>query len=256
MTPPPADLPDIADPLTFAARAQAWVIWMNTWFAELTAIIGITIPAGSAAASTLTGDTLAANVVASSLTSVGTLSALTVAGATAFNGAVTLGDNAADVLLMTTNAMKVNAAGEITQPLQPSFCARASNQTDVTGDATVYTVIFANERFDQGADFDGASTFTAPVTGRYMFCVSISMDQLAAGHNIQIVNLVTSNSAYILTANITGAGANVLTQWVACGSQIVDMDAGDTATITIDVRGATKVVDLSTDCVFSGHLSE
>jgi hypothetical protein len=72
----PPDPPDIDDPENFATKAQAFVEWLVTFRDELDAIIGQTIPAGSAAAGTLTGGTLAANVLASSLTSLGTLAAL------------------------------------------------------------------------------------------------------------------------------------------------------------------------------------
>lgn len=73
--PPP--YPDIADPENFADEAQAWVQWLSDEFAPaLAEIIGNTIPEGSAAAGTLTGNTLAPNVVHSSLTSLGTITSL------------------------------------------------------------------------------------------------------------------------------------------------------------------------------------
>ncbi len=57
---PPA--PSIDDPDNFATEADAFVAALGTLVTELNLIIGATIPAGSAAASTLTGDTLAQNV--------------------------------------------------------------------------------------------------------------------------------------------------------------------------------------------------
>lgn len=99
LTPPPP-APDINDPDTFEARAQAWVVWAATFVSELNAILGITIPAGSAAASTLTGNTLAANVLNSSLTSLGTIASLA-ATAAAVSGALMAGTFKTDA--QTTN---------------------------------------------------------------------------------------------------------------------------------------------------------
>lgn len=66
---PPA--PSVLDPENFSEEADAFVAALGAFVTELNAIIGTTIPAGSAAANTLTGSTIAANVTASSLTSVG-----------------------------------------------------------------------------------------------------------------------------------------------------------------------------------------
>jgi hypothetical protein len=65
----PPDPPSIDDPENFAVKAQAFTEWMVTFRDELDVIIGQTIPAGSAAAGTLTGTEMASNVVTSSLTS-------------------------------------------------------------------------------------------------------------------------------------------------------------------------------------------
>lgn len=84
---PPA--PSILDPENFSAEADAFVAALGTLVTELNAIIGLTIPAGSAAASTLTGDTLAANVLESSLTSIGGLVPVTgVAGTNTITGGI------------------------------------------------------------------------------------------------------------------------------------------------------------------------
>lgn len=67
------DPPQSTDPENFAARADAFVAALQTMVDEINAVLGPTVPAGSAAAGTLTGTTIASNVVTSSLTTVGTL---------------------------------------------------------------------------------------------------------------------------------------------------------------------------------------
>ena len=69
--------------------------------------------------------------------------------------------------------------------------------TNQTGDGTVYTVVFGTELFDQGSNFDGTSTFTAPVTGRYLFTYCILTQNNLATH-IPTSELVTTGNTYIL----------------------------------------------------------
>lgn len=133
--------------------------------------------------------------------------------------------------------------GEMTRPLQPSFLVHPSaTASDVTGDGTVYTVTWGTEIFDQGGDF-ASNTFTAPVTGRYLFCVHIDAEGLSqANHNSADVNLVTSNGTYNWQLS------DIPTSVVRFGFDIntfADMDAGDTATVTFVVGGASKVVDVN-----------
>jgi hypothetical protein len=140
----------------------------------------------------------------------------------------------------------------VTKPVQPAFLVTASAGTDVTGDSTVATVAWGTEIYDQHNDF-ASNTFTAPVTGRYHFNVTIRADQLAAGNTLFLVTLVTSNRSIILihcspSVMISG-GSLALT-----AATDVDMDAADTATVTFRVDGATKIVDIGTGSTWSGHL--
>lgn len=161
----------------------------------------------------------------------------------------------------TGTVMSALDTGEITYPLQPAFLATLTNTaTNVTGDGTAYTVIYDNEIYDQNSDFNlGTSTFTAPVTGRYHFCVGIFYQDLGAAFTDLRVNCNTSNRIYLFIRcspsvfNTSG--------FVSIGnSSYADMDASDTATITAFVAGSTKTVDLLGDAnaanFFSGALEQ
>jgi len=167
------------------------------------------------------------------------------------DNALVRGDGGAKGVQLST--VLVSDAGEMTNPSQPAFLAIGGVQADVTGDATVYTCLFTTEVFDQNADYDGNSIFTAPVTGRYRITVRLNIGGLAAANNIQVTNLVTSNRTYNDTL-IFSAGANPFVPnksiIISC---LVDMDATDTAYITLDVRGGTKVIDID-NAWFSGEL--
>jgi hypothetical protein len=151
--------------------------------------------------------------------------------------------------LGTTAHIVIDETGAVTKPLQPAFQAAATAQSNVTGDSTAVTPVWS-ERFDQNSDFDGTSTFTAPVTGRYLIGVTTDIRGLAAANTVGIVRIVTSNLTYPLGNIDIG---NIINSDLVIGfggTVLADFDAADTATVLIDIRGAAQVVDLQTGGVF------
>lgn len=142
----------------------------------------------------------------------------------------------------TTNVMHVATSGEINYPLQPAFLAYVNTViSNVTGDGTVYTIIYDTEVFDQNGDFNLAtSTFTAPVTGRYQFNY---LSRIGGGNTITVANcrLVTSNLTYQENMLRTATGSTALT----CGviNLILDMDVGDTATVDVSTSDTGGKID-------------
>lgn len=163
---------------------------------------------------------------------------------------------AANAALETTTVFSATTAGEITMPLQPAFLAIAALQNAVTGDATVYTVTFSgSEPFDQNNDFDGTSTFTAPVTGRYQFNCELVLDDLTSSHTAGTITLSTSNRDYV-TGNINiGAIRSSGDNGNLGFAFLVDMDASDTAIVKVTVSNGTKVVDVTASSWFNGFLA-
>lgn len=159
-----------------------------------------------------------------------------------------------------TNLMTITQAGEFTYPLQPAFSAYYNDdasQDDVTGDGTQYTILFPTEIFDQNADF-ASPTFTAPVTGRYLFTTRITIGEVTAAHTSGYIKMTTSNRTY--DGNIINCGAvmDVNAFYTFSGSQVADMDAADTAIIKIVIYNGAKVIDVigtaSCQTNFSGEL--
>lgn len=145
------------------------------------------------------------------------------------------------------------SSASITQPNQPSFLVYISaSQLNVTGDGTTFTCTFDTELFDQGANFS-ANVFTAPVTGRYQLNVKLELDQVSqASHTDVDVLLVTSNRSY--EWRIVDVPTSVVTINPAF-SVLADMDANDTAFVTVNVGGASKVVDLIGTAAQFSHFS-
>jgi hypothetical protein len=66
--------------------------------------------------------------------------------------------------------MRIDSAGRITQPFQPSFLVRINNPAYIT----TSPVPFSNEVFDVGSNFNNSTyRFTAPVAGKYAFYLNM-----------------------------------------------------------------------------------
>ena len=136
-------------------------------------------------------------------------------------------------------------ANEVTAPAQPAFRAYLSSQkSSVTGDGSTYTIIFNTELYDQNADFDVATgIFTAPVTGRYQLSTTVACLDIDANHTDYLIQISTSNwsNDQVIRLNPSGLFSNA-TMFTA--SSFKEMDAADTARITLTISGGTKAVDI------------
>ncbi len=160
--------------------------------------------------------------------------------------------------LGTNDTFIMTAAGELTMPLQPSFLTfLTTTVTNVTGDGTTYIIVFDTEVFDQGGDLSGA-TFTAPITGRYLFCGTQLSGGLSASTFDQQFRINTSNRVYYAEYK-SSSPRDSGDQLSSSTSALVDMDALDTANLMVRWAGGAKVVDIignGTDVgtTFSGSL--
>lgn len=188
-------------------------------------------------------------------------------------GEFRIGDDATDdsfrisqgSALGTNDTFIMTSAGERTMPLQPAFHAyQPSQDTDVTGDGTVYSIgtnVAWTERFDQNSDFNTNGTFTSPVTGRYTFHVQVKLSDIDASHSQGFLILVASNRIlelpYINPGLVVYEGGDLFTM---VASSTFDMDAADTMVVDVRVAVGTLTVDIDgsasgNETIFSGYLS-
>ena len=158
----------------------------------------------------------------------------------------------------------VSDNGEMLNGSQPAFCAQHPSQVNnVTGNGTVYwlgdttTGVSLTERFDQGGDFtpgaSGGAVFTAPVTGRYQFEVTVHYQGVTTSHRAGLGDLTTSNETYFFG----DSGQPTSGDFTMFMSVLTDMDSADTAKFGATVSSSTKVVDLDgpNKTVVSGYLA-
>jgi len=142
-----------------------------------------------------------------------------------------------------STGIAISSAGEVTMAAQPCVLAHNSvTDSNVTGNGGVATVDFDTEIFDQKADF-ATDTFTAPVTGRYLFTGNIRAKGNTGASTSVEVNIVASNRTVRHSV-----GATEVTETGSGFHAIVDMDASDTATITLTIAGeASDLIDIQGD---------
>ena len=152
-------------------------------------------------------------------------------------------------------AMVIDTSGIITKPLQPGFSATKSTSAQAVNAAYV-SVNFNNEIWDNNADWNGSTTFTAPVTGKYMFTGAMRINSILAQGGSVFGRINTSNRPYVF-GNITDAD-DVFNATVAAyqfqGAVVADMDANDTATLDFFSNFATTIAADPERVWFQGYL--
>jgi hypothetical protein len=141
-----------------------------------------------------------------------------------------------------TKTMEINTAGAVTKPLQPGFSATKSTSAQAVNAAYV-DVNFNNEIWDNNADWNGSTTFTAPVTGKYMFSGAIRINDILAQGGSVFGRMGTSNRNYLF-GTITDADdiANAtIANYQFQATVIADMDANDTMTMAFFSNFATTI---------------
>ena len=152
--------------------------------------------------------------------------------------------------LGTTTSMFFDVNGIITKPLQPAFQAKpASNQANIANNGVV---VFGTEIFDNNGDF-ASNVFTAPVTGRYQFNVSLGLVVVDSAAAFIGLDLVTSNRHYYVI--IDPDFGQDAAYWELTLPILADMDASDTAQVNFLQSGGTIQADVqNSHTTFSGYL--
>lgn len=139
----------------------------------------------------------------------------------------------------------IDADGNTTFPKQPAFQVNKGSNTQANfAVGSDVLVTFGTERFDVGSNF-ASNTFTAPVTGKYVFSVLLRVDSLDIDSNYYIPFIETSNHRYrFITAPKFSSDPAYYSFTLTC---LADMDANDTCVIKINQGTGAAASDISGD---------
>ena len=156
-------------------------------------------------------------------------------GGDTFGADKVIGSNDSYALSFETNntiAMTINTDGSINSPVQPTFLAtHTSAQLNMTV-SQENTITFDTEVFDIGGNF-ASHTFTAPVTGKYLFSYCMLIAQLDHDATYYAHTRVkTSNGDYSLNMSEQNMFEAQPELWPFRCSVVAEMDASDTAYVT------------------------
>lgn len=148
--------------------------------------------------------------------------------------------------LGTNNVLEVPQSAYPLLPAQTRFGALDNGTiSNVTGDGTVYTVVFGSSTFNIGSDYDDSTTYTAPIDGKYLFKSKIHATGASTSNTLLTLAFVTTSQTYTLV-RVDPAG------WVSTGGTVgIDMDlfvelsAGDTVEVDLTMSGGSQVVDIN-----------
>ena len=174
-------------------------------------------------------------------------------------GAVQYEHSSNSLYLVTSaaTAIKVDGSGHVTKPLQPSFLLEVESQDNIATNSNL-TVKHSNEIFDIGSNFNtGTYQFTAPVTGKYQFNVSIRLDNIDTAADYYQTRLSMSNRTITIDTIDPGGFSTDILYYQGGSSVVADMDANDTAHVQVRQQNGTAQTDVNSTfdgTFFSGHL--
>ncbi len=121
-----------------------------------------------------------------------------------------------------------------------------ANINDVTGDSTLYTVIYDTTLFNVGGGYDTTTgLFTAPATGTYNLGAWILASGFDASHTAQLLYIMTPSGQFVVNSLAPFVCFNPsFNQGGFGGSILITLNMGDTVHVAYQVFGATKIVDI------------
>ena len=166
-------------------------------------------------------------------------------------------NNSNNSMIFTTNtatAMTLDSSGQVTMPLQPAFLVKLDgDQNNIAVDgASNTTVEFDSEIFDVGSNF-ASNQFTAPVTGKYLLTYMLRVHALDDASTSFSVIMETSNRTAANYFDPAGYDSDP-DYHTFTYSMVHDMDASDTAKVTVYQAGGSAQADVSQYSYFSGQL--
>lgn len=136
-----------------------------------------------------------------------------------------------------TAVLTASTIGNILKPLNAAFFAYLNPlASNVTGAGVRYTIVFNNVTLNRQSVFNTSSgTFTAPVTGVYLFTLCVFTNPTSSNSST-ITGVLVGATTYYLPGCATAQGNTCF----AGGSIILSLSSGNTVQAFVTVNGGTS----------------
>lgn len=129
-------------------------------------------------------------------------------------------------------------------PSNPAFeVYLAAPISNVTGNGTVYSVLFDTIKYDQTSNItlnsSGLTIFTAPTTAKYLMNFTATFTGVSATNTTFQMRLTTTSLTYLMrnqNPGVVQSGGNYMVQF----SKTVTMSAGDTCSVQVYMAGSVS----------------
>ena len=139
------------------------------------------------------------------------------------------------------------------------FYIYASAAQDNIADGSDVDIVFGGEQFDLNGNC-ASNTFTAPVNGVYFLHTNLGFTGFDTGAGYYLLKIITSNRNYERWIDEKDWSSDTSYHSTSL-TAIADMDAADTAYVTLYQDGGTAQTDILSDsdnspsrCYFTGYL--
>jgi hypothetical protein len=123
-----------------------------------------------------------------------------------------------------TTALTIDSSGRVLRATLPSFDAVLTTTTGSSQFLTANTeIVFNSTNFNDGSHYNTSNgRFTAPVAGKYMFCVFGMASQTVAWYDIRV------NGAVRTVKHSTYSSQSTVGEWAqSCENTIISLNQGD-----------------------------
>jgi hypothetical protein len=154
-----------------------------------------------------------------------------------------------------TTAATIDSSGRVLKPNTPYF--RTHRSTALTYAASMSTVVYNNVRTNIGSHYDSSTgVFTAPVDGLYLFSCGATVSPITTVSRYFIIELFYNNSTTVFETRSSAfddTGHSNDYAGLHC-SGVMDMDAGDTMRVRVQIENSTSAFVTNRGNFFNGAL--
>ena len=126
--------------------------------------------------------------------------------------------------------MRIDSAGRVTMPYQPAFFARTASNIANTGAGSPFQ--YPVVEFNIGGHYNSSNwTFTAPVTGAYLFSAHCILNNYPVNNSVEVVFSRNNGTSYYFDRN--SKTLNVSNRYSLGGSAVIYLGAGDSIKVFV-----------------------